>query len=275
MTIVARRRVYWTLFVLALASLVAFVPLYIGLASGRTPSQFLAKAGALTEYRFLGLRIPSHALAAAGIGLCSLFSAMTMGLILYSFRKTVSTEIFLFAWWVLSVGFEIIRLIVFRAAAMGGSVYAQALLTRILLFARYAGYLSLFASGLFAAGFRSEKLGTIGAVILAVSLGLASAMPINTGAFAPTLDLRPGYAAMNMAFYAIASVVTVANFLFAARSTGESSYRSVAMGAALFLIGHGIVISQWNPAWLAAGFALLAAGAWIFTSRLHAYYLWQ
>jgi hypothetical protein len=219
--------------------------------------------------------LASYYLSAAGIGLCSLFAALCLGFILYSFRKTVSAEIYFYSFWVLSVGLEVLRLAVFDLAAGGGSGYWQIVTTKVLLFARYAGNLSLFMSGLYAAGFRNEKLGTVAVVVLAISLGLATAMPVNTGSFAATLELRAGYVELNVGLVLIVALATVANYIYAARATGEPSYRLVALSAALFLIGHRLLTTQWNPLAMIAGFALLVAGSWLFVSRLHAYYLWQ
>lgn len=219
--------------------------------------------------------VSSHFLAAAGVGLCCVYAALCLGFILYSFRKTVSTEIYFFSFWVLSVGLEALRLGVFDLTAGGGSIYWQIALTKALLFARYSGFLSLFASGLYAAGFRNEKLGMVAAVILAISIGLASAMPINTGSYATTLELRAGYAPLNSGLALMISLVTVTDYLYAARSTGEGSYRLVALGAAVFLAGYQLLTTQWNPIAMVGGFMLLVAGSWLFVSRLHTYYLWQ
>ena len=252
-----------------------FFPLYLRLAHGEKNPPFLVKAGALGSFRLGSTELPSDRLAAAGIGLSALYSALVLGYILYSFRKTVSAEVYFFAFWVLASGLETIRLLVFDLAAGGGSVYWQIAATRALLFARYGGYLSLFASGLYAAGFRNEKLGISAAVVMAISFGLAAAMPIDTGAFAVTLELRAGYAGINSILVLTVAIVTVADFLYAAYSTGERSYRAVALGAALLLIGHRLLTTQWNPFLMVAGFVLLVAGSWLFVSRLHAYYLWQ
>jgi hypothetical protein len=274
-TIAARRRIYWSLFLTSCACLLAFFPLCVQLSQGEKSPGFLAKAGALGAFRLGGTLFSSHYLAAAGIGLCAIYSALVLGYILYSFRKTVSPEIYFFAFWVLSVGLEVLRLSVFDMATGGLSVYWQIAATKALLFARYAGYLSLFASGLYAAGFRNEKLGMVAAVILAISFALATAMPVNTGSYAATLELRAGYVEINSILVLAVAVVTVADYLYAAHSTGERAYRVVALGAAVFLVGHRLLTTQWNPIWMLAGFLLLVAGSWLYVSRLHAYYLWQ
>jgi len=274
-TILARRRIYWSLFLCACACFISFFPLFVRLSGGAKIPSFLERAGAIGTFKLGTLSVSSHALASAGIGLCSLFAALCLGYILYSFRKTVSTEIFFYSFWALSVGLEVSRLLVFDIAASGGSVYWQIMVTKLLLFSRYAGYLSLLASGLYAAGFRSEKLGSMAIGIVAISLGLAIAMPINTGAYAATLELRSGYRELSWVLAGLVGLVTLANFLYAAQSTGEASYRLVALGEAIFFAGHCLLISQWNPFMVILGFAGLVAGSWLFVSRLHTYYLWQ
>jgi hypothetical protein len=266
---------YWSLFLVATAALFAFFYLYVNLPGGEGVPDFLDKAGAFSFFKLGRIGIPSHRLAAAGIGLCCLYSALCLGYILFSFRTTVSTEIFFYAFWVLSLGFEVLRLLAFSLAAGAGSIDWQIAVTKALLFSRYDGYLSLLASGLFAAGFRSEKLGTGVAGIAAVALALAIAMPVNTGAFEPTLQLREGYSSIGAAVALVVAGITVANFLYAARAKEEPAYRLAAMGVAGFLAGQVLLVTQWNPLAAAGGFALIAAGSWLFVSRLHAYYLWQ
>ena len=275
MTIAARRRVYWALFLMACLCIAAFVPLYANLVRMPAEPDFLAGSGALGRFELLGIALPSPRLAGAGAGLCSLYAVATLGMILYSFRKTVSAEIYFYAFWVLSVGMESLRLVVFGLAATRASPEWQSLATRVLLFARYAGQLSFLASSLHAAGFRNEKLGTAAALVLALATALAVAMPVNTGSYAPSLELRPGYADLHLAFYLVASLATVADFIYAERSTGERSFRLVAIGSAACLLGRQLLVTQWNPFALVAGFALLATGSWLLVSRLHGYYLWQ
>lgn len=276
MTIVARRRVYWSLFILASACLVSFFFLYNVFAGIKDEApDFLVASQAIFYFHLGSLVLPSFRLAAIGLGLCSLFSALALGFILYSFRKTVSSEVFFFAFWVLSVGLEVLRLVIFDLAATGASAYWQAFVAKALLFSRYGGCFSLFVSGLYAAGFRNEKLGSIAAMVLVLALALAVTMPINTGSYAPTLELRPGYEDLNTGFFFIIAIVTVINFLYATRATGEKSYRLIALASAIFMLGYWLLVSRWGPFSLILGFVLLVSGSWLFVSKLHSYYLWQ
>lgn len=259
----------------ACASLGLFAFLFWPIARGTVSPSFLERAHALGEYRIANLRLSTHLVVAAGTGLCALYSAFALGLILYSFRKTVSAEVFFFAFWVLTVGTEVLRLGSFTLGAGGAAVNWQILLAKTILFCRYAGNFCLLASGLHAAGYRNEKLGTAIALIVAVSFALASAMPVNTGSFAPTFELKPGYSELNDVFAILVGLVTIANFLYAAGYSGEHSYRLVALGSAALLVGHRLLVSQSNAFILVLGFALLVSGSWLFVSRLHSYYLWQ
>jgi hypothetical protein len=275
MTIAARRRVYWCLFLVACLCLTAFIPLFASLLRRDAEPSFLAASNAFGRFKLLGIDLPSPRLIGAGIGLGALYAVAALGLILRSFRKTVSTEVFFYSFWVLSVACEILRLAVFDLAAAGGAPRWQALTTRALFFTRYAGQLSLLAASLYAAGFRNEKLGTIAALVFCIAAGIAVAMPVNTQSYAFSLELRAGYADLHFLLFLVVSCLTVADFYHAARTTGEKSFRLAALGSAAFMAGRQILVSQWNPLAIVAGFALLATGSWLFVSRLHAYYLWQ
>lgn len=274
-TIAARRRVYWSLFILSCACLGLFATLFWPIARGSASPGFLERGHVLGEYRISNIKLSSHIIVAAGTGLCAIYSAFALGLILYSFRKTVSAEVFFFAFWVLSVGTEVFRLGAYTLASDGAAVNWQILMAKTILFCRYSGNFCLLASGLHAAGYRNEKFGTAIALIVAAAFALASAMPVNTGSFAPTFELRPGYSQLNDVFAILVGLVTVANFLYAAGYSGERSYRLVALGSAALLAGHRLLVTQSNPFALVLGFALLVSGSWLFVSRLHSYYLWQ
>ncbi len=274
-TLLARRRIHWSLFITACLCLALSIPLFFLLPKAGPNPGFLQTTGSLKLFSLGKLEVPSHYFIGAGIVLCCLYSALSLGLILSSFRKTDSTEVFFFSFWVLSAGLEVLRLGAFALAAEGGTTFMHTSVSRALLFARYAGCLALFISGLYAVGFRNEKLGSVLAVLLGVSFGLSLAMPINTGSYAETLELRSGYAGLNSLLFIIVGIVTTFNYLYAAVYKGERTYRLVGLGAAAFIIGHRLMVSCWNPLLLLLGFVLLVTGTWLFVSRLHAYYLWQ
>ncbi len=274
-TTAARRRVYWALFVAACLCLAAAVLLAVPLFIGAVNVGVLERAGALRESRLFGLGISSLGSSAASTVLASLYATLCLGFVLYSFRKTVSPEIFFFSFWVLSLGLECSRLFVFHLAAEGAPTALVHAAARVTLAARTTGLLALFTASLFAAGFRSEKPGSAALLIMLIGAGLARSVPLNSGAYEPTLMLRPGFSALLDLLALASALATAAGFFHAARVSGERSYRAVALGTIALLVGQRLLVTDWRPLSLMLGFGLVLAGSWLFVSRLHAYYLWQ
>lgn len=276
-TIASRRRIYWGLFVAAALCLAVALFLSVPVfARAEGVASFKALGGGAYRELSLGrLKLDSVSTSSAGILLASLYSLLCLGFILATFRKTVSSEIFFFSFWVLSFGMESLRFLIVHFAAIGAPVGWSIAATRVILGSRIVGLLSFFAAGLHAAGFRNDKLGSAIGVIVVAGWALAYVMPIDTGSYLPVLMLRPGYAMLSMIVAAIAGLVIVANLIYASFSSGERSYRIAALGAAAALAGQRLLVAEWQPLAIASGAALLVFGSWLFISRLHAYYLWQ
>jgi hypothetical protein len=274
-TIASRRRIYWFLFLVAAASLAASVVLGVPVLAHKVDLSVLVDAGAFHKGNFLGLAVDSARVTAVGLVAVAAFSTLCMAYILATFRKTVSSEIFFFSFWVLSLGLEVLRLLVLRLAGGSYSVGTVIFASRLVLGFRLAGLLSFFAASLYAAGFRNEKLGSALAVICFAAMTLAWAMPIDTGVHEMGFLLRPGYRTMAVAMAAVLALATVGDFFYASFAAGELSYRVVALGAGLALAGQALVLAMWQPFALLVGLGLLSLGSWLLVSRLHAYYLWQ
>lgn len=274
-TVASRRRIYWLLFAVAALLFMGAAVLGLALLSGRQAPAFLKAVGAYRELGILGLTVNSMASSAASVLVLSLFSVLCLGYILLSFRKTVSPEIFFFAFWVLSLGCEAGRFLVLRFAS-GASPQSWILLAACVVYgARIIGLLAFFAAGLHAAGFRNEKLGSALGVILVAGWALAQALPFDTGSYEASLMLRSGYSSLSLGLAGLAGLGVVANLVYASFSSGEKSYRVVALGAGAALLGQFILLTTWFPPILILGAFLLFTGSWLFISRLHAYYLWH
>jgi hypothetical protein len=275
MTISARRKTYWALFFLALLFLAAYCVLSVGVLRKPIVPIFLLRSDAYDLFRLGSIAIPSFTLAAIGAGLPALVSVLTLSFVLASFRKTVSAEIFFFSFWIASLSFEVLRLAIYVMAARGFPDSFQVAATKVLFGARYAGTLSIFMSGVYATGLRNEKHGGNILIILAASVGLAVMMPLNTGAYLHTLELRPGYRSLNEWFFHALGIMSVLNYLGSIHVRGEKSFWLIALACAASMIGARFLASSWNPWLVGSGFILVCAGSWLFVSRLHEYYLWQ
>jgi hypothetical protein len=263
------------LFGLSLLALVAAVFFALPVFRARFDTSVLSGARAVQEWSFMGQRLSSPRLAVAGGLLAALFSSIALAYVLVSFRKTASPEIFFFAFWVLSIGFEAGRILVLRLAVEGYSGTWVSFATRAVYASRFAGYMAFFLSGLHASGFRSERLGRSIASVAALGLAFASALPLDTGSFDPTLLVRPGYARVEGLLVLALAVVSVVDFFLGAGLKGEPRFRVAAIGAVLMLAGQYLLVGQWRPELVIIALALLATGTRLFVSRLHAYYLWQ
>ena len=275
MTIASRRFIYWALFGLSNFALATGIILAFPLFLGEVDMAVFEPFGGNARVLFLGLTFSVSETAVVGLIVTCLLSAAGLLLVLSFFRKTVSSEVFFFSFWLLSIGFEVGRLLVFRLAAGGASMPWIMLATRFVLASRYVGYLSLFAAGLYASGFHNEKLGSVIFMIIAIGGALAAAMPLNTGVYDSSFLLKAGYGGISASLFWLAGGMTALNFLYAARQTREKSYRVAALGVVAFVLGRRLMLMAYNPLATLLGALLLAVGTWLFVSRLHAYYLWQ
>lgn len=275
MTIASRRRIYWALFSAACLLFVAGFLIALPVLEGLVDPAVLKASGAYAHLKILALNIDSPRATTAAALLSGLYSVLCLGYILRSFRKTVSSEIFFFAFWALSVGFEALRPLAFRLAAAGSSTDLALLATRAVIAGRASGLLAFFCASLYAMGFRNEKLGSAAAIILILGSAIALSLPLNTGVYEMSLIVKPGFRAYTDLLVAMAGLAILADFTYASFSAGEAPYRAVALGSGAALLGQGLLITQWNPLTLCLGLLLLCLGSWIIVSRLHAYYLWQ
>lgn len=275
MTIVSRRRIYWALFVIACLVFLAGLFLSLPIFQGRVDTELLKASGSFFREKIFALSVDSARTTAAAALFSGLYSVLCLGYILRSFRKTVSSEIFFFAFWALSIGLEALRPLAFRLASQGAPASLILVSTRLVLAGRAMGLLAFFCASLYAVGFHNEKLGSAAFVVVLLGCALAVIIPLNTGVYQTNLIVRPGYRGYTSLLAGIAGLAILADFIYASFSSGEAPYRIVALGSASALLGQALLITQWQPFALFLGFGLLALGSWLVVSRLHAYYLWQ
>ncbi|MEI6385461.1 MAG: hypothetical protein WCQ50_02425 [Spirochaetota bacterium] len=275
MTVSTRRRVYWLLFALSLGLLVS--GLVFALPALGRGFLTLALEAHFEHHRweFLGLGIGSINAAMAGGLLSALFAAAMLLAILISFRKTGSDEIFFLSFWAFTCAFEVGRIVVVRIAAEGVPIPWAAMVTRTVIAARFAGYGAFLLAGLCSGGFRSERPALALGIVSAVGMSLSSFIPMDTSAFSDTLLSRFGYADTQLPVVLALAAITAASYLIGARNTGEKSFVSIAIASLLLLVGQEILVTSWRPEALALALGLMAIGAQVAISRLHAWYLWQ
>jgi len=274
-TLQTRRKTYWILFGLdAFLLLVGLVFSIILFFMKRVPI-FLIERGIYATYDLFGLRVPSLGYSLANALLLAAYSVGVSFFILKSFRKTVSPEIFFFVFWLCSLAFEALRPLHLFMAVQGASDSSLAVLDRLYMGSRFLGLITIFISGLYAAGMRNDKQFSIIAVCVGISVALSSIMPVNTGIWAANLMFKLGYGRLVDGFSAAILLITIANYLIAVRVRGDRVYYYIAAGIAL--TGAGALIASRGASPLASllSLAAMTGGGFIYIYKLHAFYLWQ
>mgnify|MGYP001409785601 CR=1 FL=1 len=274
MTLASRTRTYRLCWILSLAFAAVSVAAFLSIgpdalsAAGRLPG--FPAPGA--ESSILS-RHPGALAIAAGV-LCSAYGITVLFLLSFRYSRTVSMELFFFAFWALALSAEALRAESLRGALRGVTYLEWNLVTRLLLSLRFLGIFSLFAGSLYSVGYSEDKQTVpIGAVLLA-ALALGTGLPVNTGSFGADLLQRVGYARLFGFLSAASFLGTVTNYLIAARMTGEGGYRWAALGCALAFAGGQMLRASASPASVVLGSLGLVAGTILFLRRIHAYYLW-
>ena len=202
------------------------------------------------------------------------YSLISIILIYHFFEKTKSPEILFIGIFVISLAFEITRLAVPLGTAFHLSAMYNTAATRVLLFGRYMGLLSLFAASVYASGLDAQKQQNFLLMLVMAALIVAVNIPVDSLIWDSTFSLWSGYGLMfEMAEMGIL-IITVLTFMVTAYSRSSLRYIFIGIGAFLILTGRDILLS--SDTWITPvpGLAILAAGTWLVCSRLHQEYLW-
>jgi hypothetical protein len=212
---------------------------------------------------------PFAAMAAA-----VLYSLITMIFIYFFFEKTQAPEILFFAFFALSFAFEAIRVIIPLGTTRELPNIYLVMASRVLLFARYFGILSLFAASVYAAGLDMQKQGNIIFIIAIATLTIALGMPIDGLAWDSTLSMVNGYQAIFNLLEVGLVLITMVSFFVSAYSRGSREYIFTGLGSLLVCLGRTILLT--TDTWVTPlpGLAILAAGTWFICGQLHRVYLW-
>ncbi|GHU60881.1 hypothetical protein FACS189445_1640 [Spirochaetia bacterium] len=203
-----------------------------------------------------------------------IYAFISMILIYYFFEKTQSPEIFFFALFVGSVAFEALRVMIPLAAVKGLPGAYPVMASRLLLFARYFGVFSLFASSVYAAGLGVQKQGNIVFITVIAAMILALGVPVDGLNWDSSLIMLCGYSSMLKMVDVGILLITAVSFFISAYSRGSREYIFIGIGSLLALWGRSILLTA--DTWFTPlpGMALLAAGTWIICVQLHRVYLW-
>jgi hypothetical protein len=210
---------------------------------------------------------------AAMIGAVS-YSLISLILIYYFFEKTQAPEILFFAFFVLSFAFEGSRIMIpLKITHEFPSVYLV-MASRILLFGRYFGVFSLFATSVYAAGWDVQKQGYVAFIIVIASLLIALNIPIDGLSWDSSLTIIIGYREMLKLAEITIIFITTISFFVSAYSRDTKEYIFIGIGSFLVFLGRNILLNA--DTWITPlpGLVSLGAGTWFICTQLHRVYLW-
>jgi len=274
-TLQTRRRTYWVLFSLSTAMLLLGLVFAILIAARKNLPIFLIEQGIYKVHTILGIRLSSHILSIADSLLLASFAVVVGAFILSTFRKTVSAEIFFFSFWLATLSFESLRPVHLLLGARGASDTALAVIDKLYMGNRFIGHISIFISGLYAAGMRNDRQFSIMAACVGIGIALASILPVNTGIWTQNAMFKVGYASLIEGFSQAIMLITIANYLIAVRVRGDRAYYFIALGMAAMAAGTHFVSRDGSPLMSLASISLMSVGSVLYIYKLHSFYLWQ
>lgn len=214
-------------------------------------------------------------LVLAAAGLCGLYAMIVSGVVALRSGKTVSVEIFFFAFWAFCQSFELVKFVSVLLLANGAGSGSFELVTRVALFGRYGATMAIFAGSLFSAGLKSERGAPLFLAILLVALFFATMHPLNS--IGPGVDLLADRGSMPLAraFQTTLVILAVLNYALAWYASKDRAYLVSAAGMILCVVSIAVVQRSAHVVALAVAVPFLVVGTIAYIRSMHAYYLWR
>ncbi len=222
---------------------------------------------------------------AGPLGRGVLVSLMALGgLLVYSlgaglslqrfFRKTVSSEMFFFIFFVISLSFESFKALGVLFQLWGLATYYGVIVARVVYFSRFFGVFCLLTSGLYATGIEYQKFEVVLGIAFLLAFTLSFSIPIDSSVFLPTLLYRIGGTVQLLAVFSALELFSILNFVLASILSRRREYLIMAGGLLLVIAGKDLLFFAHGAPAAVAAFAFLLAGTIVFGNRAHAIYLW-
>lgn len=212
------------------------------------------------------------ALGAAGI--VALVSTASLVIASRVFRRVNSSELYFVLLFLLAISFESLRVlqVYFRSIDLP-AVYGV-LLTRLVLAARVAGAISLFAASLYGVGIEYPRIGSVTIAVSVASIVFVSVVPIDSITMQASLLHRAnGQSSLDIVLFAIGAL-TILNYVIAGARIHRD--RSVFAAVVGFCLVVGSQLLWFVPAVVTsvAAVALLLVGTAVFLLVTRARHLW-
>jgi hypothetical protein len=204
----------------------------------------------------------------------AVFAAIASIFLMFSFRNTPSPEVFFFIIAVQGAASGAVRPLI-SALINGGYAYSvPAFLTRLFHFGRFVSMLSVFISGLFAAGLALQRRKIMLSSIFFISFVLAAILPVDISRVTSSLLYSTGSELSMFLGFIIILLLSTGNYLIAALYQEDRNHYVVALGIFLLMCGNELLYRSSNTIVAGTGLLLMCGGAYFFGSSTHKIYLW-
>lgn len=253
-------------FLASLLLLACLLGIGMGLFGGGRPSVTPAQLALVRLSRGLN-PLNARAANAAVAGFFCLYSLISCLMICRAFRKSASNEIVFLALFLCCLSFEGLRPVLAQAAAQSWADGYQNALSRLVYWARWLGMLSLLLASLYAAGLAYEHGGRALSLILALGLIVVSAIPLDSGRYAPGFLVSHGQPSVLAFAWVALELVTIVNYLLAAYLNSSRDFAYSALSCLCISLGRDMAIACTDQPLILCAMALVAFGGLAFLSR--------
>jgi len=210
----------------------------------------------------------------AGLFLLILICVISCTVLKRLWERTASAEIFFFLFFLYSISFEAIWLWSAIAIVKEAPVFLGIMLSKIILFGRFFGLISLLFSSLYAIEMSYQKFPILMLTPILISLALAYTLPVDSSVLMRNFLYKMGDAKSHWIVTIVLEIVTILNYLIAAYRRGKRAFVWIAVGVFLILLGREFLIFTLEPLPTAISIILAIAGIWIFSKQINRVYLW-
>ena len=273
MTIAERNKVRITGIVfMSLASLISLSAVLALFLKGNLGTYSEAEAALLSKFAIMSYNKTAVCL---GIAAFPLFSSGLLIYIYISFKKTHAIEMSFFVIFLISIGFESLRLVFPFHGFSNIPPENIAYISRLIYVARLTGIISLFMGSIFAVKIISRQISYILFFMFFIAFSLVFSMPVNNfysgGYFFSGTAYYYPYTAVSMVTTTLACIT----YFFAYILKNAKEYLKAAAAMFFLMTGYWLLIYTQDYLTLIIGSILFTTATIFFIRSIHGYYLWQ
>ena len=274
MTLLARHRTIWILFIL---SLILNGFLFFLMITRFSQMEPLHPLSLINQNRWLTSRAGSagsFSLTLLFTGITAFASLLGAFILNLSFRHSSSQEIFYFQLFLLCLSLLSIRLYGYGAEWLRLPLSSTIMISRATLFLRFSGLLFLLLSGISVFDNRFQKSDPFFLAAVVIAFCLAATIPMSDRFIQNTLTYLPLNELRLYFLFLIIKLIIPINFLWFFYQRKTVDYFILTLATVLCVTGETMLfyMSLLN---CAAGILFLMAGTILFSHRIYKLYLWR